>query len=106
MEPQDIKRIEIDGVDHSVIERRQSERRPPVIEPTYVWVSFNERIQTRMLDQSDGGLSVVAPRSCNFEEGFQIRVEYEGGYRMASIVYVGDFDETRVRIGLSWELGE
>ena len=72
MEPEEINSIELKGVDPSVIDRRQFERRPPVIEPTYVWVSFNERIQTRMLDQSDGGLSVVAPRTCNFEEGFQI----------------------------------
>lgn len=85
-------------------ERRSSERRPPSVEPTYVWVSLEQRIQTRMQDQSDGGLAVLAPRSCNFEIGFQIRVEVTAGvYRMAKIVYVGIHDETRLRLGLKWE---
>ena len=85
-------------------DRRQSERRPPVIEPTFVWISFDDRIQTRMLDQSEGGLSVVvSKKACRFEEGFQVRVEIADECRMANIVYVGDFDETRVRVGLAWE---
>ena len=103
MESEEPKRIDVEGVDSAIIDQRTSERRPPVIEPTFVWVSFDDRSQTRMLDQSQGGISVVAPRTCNFEEGFQIRVEYGGGYRMATIVYINDFDVSRIRVGLHWD---
>lgn len=87
-----------------LLDRRSSERLPPNVEPTYVWVSLDKRIKTRMMDQSEGGLGLIAPKRANYEIGFQIRVEMEPGiYRMGEIINIIEHDEENYRMGIAWE---
>lgn len=85
------------------VERRGSERRPPIVEPTFVWVSLDRRIQGRLVDESDGGIGVLVPESAPFQVGFQVRVELAGEKRLAAIVYVNELEPGECRLGLEWE---
>ena len=85
------------------VDRRGSERRPPLVEPTYVWVSMNRRIQGRLIDESDSGIGVLVSEAGPFKIGFQVRVELGDARRTASVVHVTELEPELYRVGLVWE---
>jgi hypothetical protein len=85
------------------VERRTSERRPPVVEPTFVWVSLDRRIQGRLIDKSDAGIGVLVSDCHPFEIGFQVRVELGDERRPAAIMHVTELEPDLYRLGLAWE---
>lgn len=91
-----------DAHQQETLDRRIDDRRPPDVQPTYVWVSIDQRFQAEVVDESDGGIGVILPVSDPFVIGFQVRVEFAGGRRTARIVYLEELDEG-CRMGLAWE---
>lgn len=85
-----------------VVDRREEERYPPNTEPTFVWVSLQQRIQAQLIDESRGGIGVYVTSAEPFEIGFQVRVEFRQGRRTARIVYLESFGDA-YRMGLAWE---
>lgn len=83
-------------------DRRASERRPPPIDPTYVWVSLDRRIQARVLDRSAGGMAIIVEDGEPFEVGFEVRVELNNSRSTATIAYIREFGSEGFRIGLAW----
>ena len=86
-------------------ERRASDRHPPKVEPTYVWISLDKKYQARVLDESTGGIAieVAGKNEGRFEVGFQVRVQHEQVRRTAVVSNVSDSDGDHFRVGLAWE---
>ena len=86
-------------------ERRASDRHPPKVKPTYVWISLDKKFQARVLDESTGGIAieVAGKNEGRFEVGFQVRVQHEQVRRTAVVSNVSESDGDRFRVGLAWE---
>lgn len=82
--------------------RRGSERRLPEVEPTFVWISLDRRIQAQLTNESDGGVGLIVPSGEQFEIGFHVRVELYGRRRTAQVVYAERTASGDLRLGLEW----
>ncbi len=86
-------------------ERRQAKRRSPEIEPTHIWISVERSIKGRVVDESEGGLGVHITDKSDaelFTVGFEVRVEFLGKRRTASIAYLDSTVADGFRLGLEW----
>lgn len=89
------------GLENSVVDdRRKDERRPPELDPTYLWISMDKRIRARLVDESEGGIGLLVPIA--FEVGFRVRVDHRLGRRMAKVAHVSEVENGCYRLGLHW----
>lgn len=79
--------------------------RQPTPKITHVWLSLNQRVAAKVLDESELGLGLlVAAADRPLEVGFQIRVETPTGRKTAKIVSADPVEETdMIRISVAWD---
>lgn len=88
-----------------VAERRRSVRRPPLYSQATVWIGLKQRINARVIDESDGGVGLHLPAGHHhLEFGLKVRVEQGGTRRWATIRHISDNENGCLKVGLSWDI--
>ena len=88
----------------NTINRRESLRSPPTVDPTFVFVTLGrDHVKAKLVDVSEGGLGVLVSKRPPFELGCRVRVDIRGKCRLGSVVYIQSMEPDGYRLGLSWE---
>ena len=85
----------------AIRERRDEVRTPPSNEPTYVWISLDQRVLGRLVDEAEGGIRLFVESDQGFQVGFEVRVQWEAARRTAHVAHIRQ-GEGGYFIGLMW----
>lgn len=89
----------------AIAERRSETRSPAEAwEQTTinVWVSPMKQVAAMIADMSRSGLGIVVQHAVGFEPGYQVKVDFLGVLRIATVAHVTPTDGGEIVVGLKW----